>query len=175
HVEESTESGTTSGVFVGRSAELALLADAFEATRGGAPITVLVHGESGIGKSMLVRRMAAELHGRLPDVLVLAGRCYERESVPYKALDEVIDALSRRLADFSPAEVAAFLPEHTRLAAQAFPALRRLVAVEERDAGLPDRQQLRALLFATMRELFRRLAARQRLLVVIDDLHWADS
>src|SRR5262249_47537088 len=91
HVEQSDEQASLQGsVFVGRRDELAKLRTAFEDTRRGGAVTVLVHGESGIGKTMLLRRLAHELAEAPTSVLVLAGRCYERESVPYKALDEVI-------------------------------------------------------------------------------------
>src|SRR5262249_20150874 len=83
------------GPFVGRQRELAALREAFDASRSGQPVSVYVHGTSGIGKSALVRRFLEDL--RSEDVVVLAGRCYERESMPYKALDSLVDALSRYL------------------------------------------------------------------------------
>src|SRR5262249_61723498 len=78
--------------FVGRARELQALDDAFAATRQGRSVGVIVRGESGVGKSSLVRRFADEAGKR--GAVVLAGRCYERESVPYKALDGVLDALT---------------------------------------------------------------------------------
>ena len=52
---------------------------------------------SGIGKSALVRRFLDQLSAS-GDVVILRGRCYEQETVPYKALDGVIDSLSGYLA-----------------------------------------------------------------------------
>jgi RsiW-degrading membrane proteinase PrsW (M82 family) len=60
-------------------------------SRGG--VTVLVHGESGVGKSSLTRRFVELVAEDDPSTLVLAGRCYEREAVPYKAVDGVIDGI----------------------------------------------------------------------------------
>ena len=83
--------------FVGREAELGALRDAFAATRRRASARgAFVTGESGMGKSALVRAFLDELRvqGR---AVVLAGRCYEREAVPYKAFDRVVDALTRYL------------------------------------------------------------------------------
>jgi predicted ATPase len=57
-------------------------------------VVVFVGGESGIGKSTLVGKFLDEVRdaGR---AVVLSGRCFERESVPYKAFDRVVDELSR--------------------------------------------------------------------------------
>ena len=83
--------------FVGREQHLAALADALKASSQGRTITVYVHGSSGMGKTALVRQFFKDLAEREPNVVLLAGRCYERESVPYKALDSVIDALTQVL------------------------------------------------------------------------------
>src|SRR6185312_13753173 len=99
--------------FVGRAGELGALDDAFAATRDGGSVAVLVRGESGVGKSSLVRRFAEEAAVR--GAVVLAGRCYERESVPYKALDGVIDALTSFMVRIDRAEAAALLPSQTAL------------------------------------------------------------
>ena len=87
--------------FVGRTRELEVLDDAFldghTRPRGGG---VRSAGPSGIGKSALVRSFLGRLAAR-DDVVVLSGRCYEHESVPYKALDGVVDSLSRYLVSLS--------------------------------------------------------------------------
>ena len=85
------------GAFVGRTAELRGLRLALDAAGDGHRAAVCIHGVSGIGKSALIRRFLDDVTAT-SSVLVLAGRCYEHESVPYKALDTVIDSLSRYLA-----------------------------------------------------------------------------
>src|SRR5262249_22048240 len=163
HVEQE-HAAPQVATFVGRQPELEKLRRAFADSRRK-PVALLVHGESGIGKSMLLRHFAGELEPA--GAVVLAGRCYERESVPYKALDEVIDALSHRLARLPHEEAAALLPARAHLLVQAFPVLRPVVS----DAGVldvSDQQQRRALLFASLRELLCRLAARHPLVVMID-------
>ena len=162
--------------FVGRAEELARLDEAFAATRDGRSVALLVEGESGVGKSALVRRFADEASGR--GAVVLAGRCYERESVPYKALDGVIDALTHYMVRIDRAEAAALLPAQTALLATAFPVLLRVEAVARAprpSVELRDPLELRARVFAAVRELLARLADRRPLVVVIDDLQWADA
>ena len=82
--------------FVGRKLELAALHEALDTVRRGRTMVAYVHGTSGIGKSALINRFL----DRLPqgsDEVILRGRCFERESVPYKAFDSVIDQLARYL------------------------------------------------------------------------------
>src|SRR5882672_10255801 len=88
-------STTAESAYIGRERLLAELHDAYSATREGATVSVYVHGNSGMGKSALVRTFLDQLKQQAPNAMVLQGRCYERESVPYKALDGVVDNLSK--------------------------------------------------------------------------------
>ncbi len=173
-------SSLTSGVpFVGRGKELAELDRALELAKTGSAVSVYIHGESGVGKSALVDRFVAtigESAGR--PVLLVRGRCYERESVPYKALDGVIDTVSRALTRMKTRDVELLLPARAALLAQVFPVLRRVEAF----ANAPrvsfealDPQELRGRLFGSVRELFQNLTERARVVVIIDDLQWADA
>jgi hypothetical protein len=162
---------------VGREQELEILRGAFEDIRGDTPVVVTVQGESGVGKTVLVRQFTDEL-AATGGALVLSGRCYERESVPYKAFDGVVDALSRHLARLPRPEVMRLLPERAILLAHVFPVLRRIGALattpDTAHLGL-DPLELRARVFAAARELLGRLARRGPLVILIDDLHWADT
>ena len=80
--------GTHGTPFVGRGEELELLEQTFRDAQR-ATTAVVVDGESGVGKSCLVRRFAEDVAAAHPGTLVLVGRCYEREQVPYKGLDGV--------------------------------------------------------------------------------------
>lgn len=162
-------------LFVGRARELDILEDAFAQTRAGKDAIVLVRGESGIGKSALVRHFTDALRGREPAVVVLAGKCYQRETVPYKAFDGVVDALARHLRKLR-SEAAVVLPRRAVLLVQAFPVLARVPALRALPADEAlDPKELRVRAFAAMRELLGRLAERAPLVLCIDDLQWADA
>jgi serine/threonine protein kinase len=163
--------------FVGRAAELAALEAAYERTRAGTGVTVQIRGESGVGKSALVRHFVKRLRAAEPQLLLLQGRCYERESVPYKAVDGVIDALSRLLNKLPKAEVEALIPPRAGLLGEAFPVLRRVEAVAQapRPDEAVDPMLLRRRLFTALRELLNNLALRAPLVIVVDDLQWADA
>jgi len=163
-------------VFVGRRTELRCLHDAFRDVRAGTARVVIVQGRSGVGKSALVRQFCDEARAEYPDLVVLDGRCHERESVPYKALDGIIDALSRFLATLPKHEAAALLPARVAGLASVFPILELVGAITDSklvdDQVDPQERRLHA--FRALRELFVRLAARGPVLLTIDDLQWAD-
>jgi hypothetical protein len=160
--------------FVGRAAELAHLQEALAACRKGIQTTVLACGESGIGKTELVRRFTTLAGER---AIVLTGRCHERESVPYKAFDGVVDTLSEHMAGLGQAQAAALVPRDAALLLRAFPVLKRVAALCSApafdDRSISPREQ-RARVFDALRELFQRLASRTLIVVLIEDLHWAD-
>jgi serine/threonine protein kinase/tetratricopeptide (TPR) repeat protein len=172
----SDRPGATGAPFVGRDLEIRELERAFGDVGAGRAVTVLLQGESGVGKSCLVRRfLDVALSGR-SDVMVLAGRCYEREAVPYKALDEVIELLSRRLARLARDKVKALLPPGADSLARIFPAMGRVPALESR-TSVPDLDPLdrRRSAFRALRELLRALSRDQRVVITIDDLQWTDA
>jgi hypothetical protein len=157
--------------FIGRSAELATLHAALARAAAG-PVVLLVEGESGVGKTALVRHFAGQT-SRAGAVL-LAGRCHEREAVPFKALDGVVDAVSRHVDRLPPADQDALAAMDA--VADAFPVLRSVAA------GAPERRrpleavERRRQLSAALRTLFHRLAGPGAPLVVtIDDLQWSDA
>jgi hypothetical protein len=161
--------------FVGRKAELGILRDALAESDTGVAVNLLVEAESGMGKSALVEHFVAGLDRR--DVVVLRGRCYERESVPYKGVDGVIDSISRYMSRLPDKEAAALLPFHIGLLAEVFPVLRgvRVIVEQPTVPHAPDPHEQRRRVFAAVRELIARIGARHPLVIVIDDLHWADE
>ena len=164
--------------FVGRRRQLTLLEDALEVVAAeGRAVTLCVHGGSGMGKTALVRRFLDSLKAR-DEAVVLAGRCFERESVPYKALDSLMDSMSHYLKGLPSARAEALMPRDVLALTRLFPVLRRVEAVagaRRRVLEIRDAQELRRRAFAALRELMGRFAEETLLVLFIDDLHWGDA
>jgi len=163
---------------IGREKELRELARAYKLSGTGRPVTVSVHGTSGIGKTALVSTFLQELQHDTPNLLVLSGRCYERESVPYKAIDGIVDRLTHYLMSLPAWQAATLLPPSVRALTVLFPVLLRasaLTATPEVAVDGVDPLGLRRTAFAALRELLARIGRRQSLVITIDDLQWTDA
>jgi hypothetical protein len=163
---------------VGREQELAALRQAFDDVRRGSAIVFCIEGMSGVGKSALARHFVAKIRREAEDVVVLSGRCYKRESVPYKAIDSVVDDLSRFLNRLPRLEAEALMPRDAPALARLFPVLRQvenLMSVRRRQADLPDAHEMRRRAFTAFRELLTRIADQRPLVIVLDDLQWGDT
>jgi len=162
-------------LFVGRTAETEALLAALKAVRTGETVFVTAHGASGVGKTALVDHFL----NSSDESVILRGRCYEQESVPYKAVDSAMDALCQQLLRLSPTRLPSLLPENMAMLSRLFPVLRRL----EEDTSWPwpepptgiDPRHERRLAIGALRELLRRLAQYRRILLIIDDLQWGDT
>ncbi|HEX6836157.1 MAG TPA: protein kinase, partial [Polyangia bacterium] len=164
--------------FVGRAQALGALDDAFDRALAGQRRLVFVTGGWGIGKTALVRELARQLSLDARGPLVWSSRCHEREAIPWKAVDMLMDDASRFLLRCRPAELEALLPEDIELVARTFPVLMRVPAIGERPPGAYDAlepHERRERLFAAARALVRRVAAARPLVLVVEDLQWADA
>ncbi|MDB5390321.1 MAG: ATPase/protein kinase family protein, partial [Planctomycetaceae bacterium] len=161
--------------FVGRRQELELLHRAHQLARAGRATFIELHGRSGIGKSTLIQRFLDE--ATQDRTVVLAGKCYEREYVPHKALDSLVDSLSHFLRRRKRSEAETFLPRDVASLVKLFPVLRRVDAVMAAPKAvneIPDPQEVRRRAIASLRELLGRIADRMPLILWIDDLQWGD-
>ncbi|MBI4509940.1 MAG: protein kinase [Deltaproteobacteria bacterium] len=161
--------------FVGRREELAFLRRAFDEIRGGQPITVHVHGESGLGKTSLVQRFV-DLTVEESNAVVLHGRCSERQEVQGKLMDSLVGALGAYLERLPKEEVVPLLPRSAGLLRQAFRPLCAVAAIAEAPViEIVDPQELRSRVFAALRELLLRLSGQRPTIIFIDDFQRVDE
>lgn len=168
----------TRSTFVGREAHMAALGEAFAVTEKDRPAAVILHGASGAGKSALANNFVRALRRDEPEALVLAGRCFPRESVPYKALDSVIDELSIYLQQLNASRVAVLMPRGTDALLRIFPVLRQLEGSAPqslRPHAITSEVELRRRAFAALRDLLGRIAERKQIVLILDDLQWSDA
>lgn len=170
-------SGAAGIPFAGREAELARLAQALGSTARLEASAVVVVGESGIGKSTLIREFLDRTRISHPGRVVLEGRCYEREAVAYQAMDSLIDHLSTYWRGLPAEEAEALVPREAALLPRLFPVLGRVPAIAGAPAGpaIADPQEVRTRAFAALRDALGRLADRHPLVLVLDDMQWSDA
>jgi tetratricopeptide (TPR) repeat protein len=153
---------------VGRAADLERLRGALSAAFGGAGTTLFLAGESGTGKSRLARTLAEEAARRGGAVAV--GRGYPVETgIPYALF---ADALLPLLRSLEPAALATLTRGGEAELAHLFPALAPAERVRPSLEG--DPAELKTRLLWNFTQFLGRLAARQPLLLVLEDLQWAD-
>ena len=150
---------------VGRAEELGRIEHTLSELDQGRPGLLELVGEPGIGKSRLLAELAAMADAR--GHLVLTGSAAELErDLPFwvfvDALDEYVRGLDPRLLDALEDDVRAEL-------ASVLPSLK---APDDRGAGLHD-ERYRA--HRAISELLERLSSQKPVVLILDDLHWADS
>jgi DNA-binding SARP family transcriptional activator/tetratricopeptide (TPR) repeat protein len=154
--------------FVGRARELDVLREAWRQAGAGERRLVLVAGEPGIGKTRLARQFALEAY---EGGTVLRAGCQEEALLPYQPFVEALRHYAQSRAPEGPQlslgpggeELARLIPE--------------LADAKSPTEGAPtgDPETRRYLLFEAVSELLAGAAARTPLLLVLDDLHWADA
>jgi DNA-binding NarL/FixJ family response regulator len=157
-------------VLIGRTAQLDALERRIALARDGQGQVALIAGDAGVGKSRLVAEARARAVEQ--EFAVFQGHCFEPDrALPYAPLldllraflathlvDEIADALGP-----SAAEIAKLLPELADILPDAIPTL----------TLAPEQEKRRC--FLALTQFFTRFAARQPLLVIIEDLHWSDD
>jgi len=162
-------------VLLGREQQRVELRKAFNAVVQGTATVVLVDGAAGMGKTALIQDFVNEMKDN-EGAVVLSGRCYETESVPYKALDPLMDALCRYLLSLPQRRMAATTSFNVMALARLFPVLRRvqaLVGLSGHDEPTPS-HELRRRGIQALRDLLYTLSADAPIILHIDDLHWGD-
>jgi len=159
--------------FIGREEPLQWLSGAY-ALAENRPVLVHLCGPSGIGKTALLREWIGRLADR-PAALVFSGRCYEGESVPFQAIDDLIDHIAQHLRRLPYDRVEQFLPRNFALLVKMFPTLSPFLAGHSLRTAPLDSLELRARAFGALRELLGRLAEHHRVILIIDDLQWGDA
>ncbi len=155
--------------FVGRdpeATELTRLLDQMLTGQGG---LVLLGGEPGVGKTRLARELMATARQR--GAVCLTGHCYEMEGAPpFVPFVEMVEqavailpqALRAAMGDLAP-EIAAMVPS-----------LRRTYSDIPPLPEVPADQQ-RRLIFGAFLDYLRRVTQKSPLVLLLDDLHWADE
>ncbi|MFF4277247.1 AAA family ATPase [Streptomyces kronopolitis] len=159
------ETRSVSPVFVGRAAELTALGAALARIAAtGEPQAVLIGGEAGVGKTRLIEEFCAAARGQ--DALVALGGCIEigSEGLPFAPFSALLHTLNWHLRDELAAAVAGQEGELARI----------LPELGETPGGVHDEEIGRARLFELTARLLERLAAHRTLVLVVEDLHWAD-
>ncbi len=154
---------------VGRAKELAQLGAALERARAGSPAAVLVAGEAGVGKTRLVSEFAAK--ATATGASVLAGGCAAlvEAELAYAPLAEALRGLLQRL---EPAAVTGLLAGDRGELARLLPEL-GTAEHQPPDQGL-ESEAGRARLFGVLHRLLARLGGDAPVVLVVEDLHWAD-
>ncbi len=156
------------GVFVGREKELERLRKAFDEAFAGRGGLVMLVGEPGIGKTRTTQEL--ETYARMRGANVLWGRAHESSGAPpYWPWKQVGDSHARFVP---PAELASELdPEQVAELGRIFPTLR----ANAQPPTVTDPESAQFRLFDAYSAFIRAGAQRAPLLIVLDDLHWADK
>jgi DNA-binding CsgD family transcriptional regulator len=158
----------TAGRFVGRTQELARLHQLLAHASTGQPLVAVVGGEAGVGKTRLVEQLAATAGEQ--GVRVLLGGCVPlgEEGLPFAPVIEALRGLADQL---DPAELAAVAGPARAELGRLLPDLAwgRTAAAGTVVVGAGQGQ-----LFELLLGVVQRLAARAPLLLIMEDLHWAD-
>jgi DNA-binding CsgD family transcriptional regulator/tetratricopeptide (TPR) repeat protein len=155
----------TSRAFIGRAEQLGALYAGLERAAGGEPGAFLVGGEAGVGKTRLVSEFGARAEAAGARVTV--GGCVEL-SGGVAPLLPVVEALRRVSEQIG-------WGEWLRLIGDARPELARLLPELGAPSAASDRALAQSRLFELLLGLLRRLADREPLVWIVEDVHWADA
>ena len=120
---------------------------------------VLLHGASGMGKSSLIDSFLEPIRER-NEALILRGRCFQRESLAFRAFDQIIDGLARYLSRQTPHFVESVLPAGASSLATLFPVMQNVQGFAKRlSRRLPpsDPNEIRSQAFQSVKKTYWRI------------------
>jgi DNA-binding CsgD family transcriptional regulator len=145
--------------FVGRIEQLGVLTASFDQVANGRTTTVLIGGDAGVGKTRLVEEFSAQVRGA--GAVVATGVCVPTDSgvLPYAPIVGIVrDVLS-----------------HVDTAAEVVGAVARGLRIDTSGEALPTDEFAKTRLFESILTLVTKVAQESPIVLVIEDLHWADS
>ncbi len=162
------ERPVTCPVLIGRTQALEAVGAALESARKGRGQILLVAGEAGIGKSRLAREAKTLANG----MMVLQGNCFESDrALPYAPL---VDLLRAFCHGRTPEEIGKAFGPWGQYLARLIPEVAGIVPGPA-PSPIPDQGQEKRDLFHAVSQFITRLAATQPVLLIVEDLNFADD
>ena len=157
--------------FVGRTEEYAALRRFLDQAVAGDARVVMLGGPPGVGKTRMATEIGAEASAK--GYLILAGNCYDRaDAVPFIPIIEILDDLLARAS--TPEAFRHALGDDAAEVARLMPQLRRMFP-DIPPGSETTLEQSRHVLFNAIAKVLARAAANRTVLVILEDLHWADE
>ncbi len=169
--EENPLDRLAGGIFVGRERELSELRGVVDDARGGAGGLVLLVGEPGIGKTRTAEELAT--YARVQGARVHWGHCHEGEGAP--AYWPWAEAIRSYVRDADPVGLAWELGAGAAEIARIVPELREQVGSTAEPGDGDEHDEARFRLFDAVATFLSGAARSRPLMLVLDDLHWADE
>jgi DNA-binding CsgD family transcriptional regulator/tetratricopeptide (TPR) repeat protein len=174
---EHVATRVSSPLFIGRQTELGVLAEALERAAGGVASTILIGGDAGIGKTRLVSEFAARA-GKA-GALVLEGGCValgDGGGLPFAPIVEALRRLPAILANEPDGALGGVEDLRSPATAELGRLIPELGSTTGAEVATFDRPEwIQARIFEGLLTLLRQLGERRTVVLVLEDLHWADG